>query len=85
MFSRFEWPRWAALKELLRLGVPSGVSFRVDVSAFTFMALFIARLGGSGVCLGDGQPGGGQRDDDAVFFAHRKSEGIRQGVLKRTS
>ena len=45
VFSRFEWPRWPALKELLRLGVPSGVSFLVDVSAFTFMALFIARLG----------------------------------------
>jgi MATE family multidrug resistance protein len=45
VFSRFEWPRWSALKELLRLGVPSGVSFLVDVSAFTFMALFIARLG----------------------------------------
>ncbi|MDO9450274.1 MAG: MATE family efflux transporter [Rugosibacter sp.] len=45
VFSQFEWPRWLALKELLRLGVPSGVSFLVDVSAFTFMALFIARLG----------------------------------------
>lgn len=45
VFSRFEWPHWSALKELLRLGVPSGVSFLVDVSAFTFMALFIARLG----------------------------------------
>lgn len=45
VFARFDWPRWPALKELLRLGVPSGASFLVDVSAFTFMALFIARLG----------------------------------------
>lgn len=45
VFSQFEWPQWPALKELLRLGVPSGASFLVDVSAFTFMALFIARLG----------------------------------------
>jgi len=45
VFSHFEWPHWPVLKELLRLGIPSGVSFLVDVSAFTFMALFIARLG----------------------------------------
>ncbi|MDO9272294.1 MAG: MATE family efflux transporter [Rugosibacter sp.] len=45
VFSHFEWPQWPTLKELLRLGVPSGASFLVDVSAFTFMALFIARLG----------------------------------------
>lgn len=45
VFARFDWPRWPALKELLRLGVPSGASFLVDVSAFAFMALFIARLG----------------------------------------
>lgn len=45
VFSSFEWPQWRALKELLRLGVPSGASFLVDVSAFTFMALFTARLG----------------------------------------
>jgi MATE family multidrug resistance protein len=45
IFDRFEWPRAAAIKELLRLGVPTGLSFLVDVTAFTFMALFIARLG----------------------------------------
>lgn len=45
VFSHFEWPRVPALKELLRLGVPSGATFMVDVTAFTFMALFIARLG----------------------------------------
>lgn len=45
IFSRFDWPQRAALKELLRLGIPTGITFLVDVTAFTFMALFIARLG----------------------------------------
>ena len=45
VFSGFEPPRWLAIKELLRLGIPTGASFLVDVTAFTFMALFIARLG----------------------------------------
>lgn len=38
-------PRWIALKELLRLGVPMGLSYLIEVTAFTFMALFIARFG----------------------------------------
>lgn len=38
-------PRWTALKELLRLGVPMGLSYLIEVTAFTFMALFIARFG----------------------------------------
>ena len=43
--SRWEWPDWAAQAHLLRLGGPIGLSLLVEVSAFTFMALFIARLG----------------------------------------
>ncbi|GAA0749789.1 MATE family efflux transporter [Ideonella azotifigens] len=38
-------PHWPALKALLRLGVPMGASILVEVTAFSFMALFIARLG----------------------------------------
>ncbi len=38
-------PRWAAQKPLLLLGVPMGLSYLIEVTAFTFMALFIARLG----------------------------------------
>ncbi|MEN4921143.1 MATE family efflux transporter [Achromobacter spanius] len=38
-------PDWKALKELLRLGVPMGGSYLVEVSAFTFMALLVAREG----------------------------------------
>ena len=45
VFARWSWPHWHALRHLLALGVPIGVTFLVDVTAFTFMALFIARLG----------------------------------------
>lgn len=45
VFDRFDPPRWAALRELLALGLPMGAAFMMDVTAFTFMALFIARLG----------------------------------------
>ena len=41
----FAWPRPAALAGLLRLGVPMGLSILVEVTGFTFMAFFIARLG----------------------------------------
>ena len=38
-------PVWADLRELLRLGLPMGGSYLVEVCAFTFMALLIAREG----------------------------------------
>ncbi len=38
-------PRWPAQAALLKLGVPMGLSYLIEVTAFTFMALFIARLG----------------------------------------
>jgi MATE family multidrug resistance protein len=38
-------PVWAAQFALLRLGVPMGLSYLIEVTAFAFMALFIARLG----------------------------------------
>ena len=41
----FVGPRWKAQRELLRLGIPMGLSYLIEVTAFTFMALFIARLG----------------------------------------
>jgi len=37
--------RWVAIKELLRLGLPMGGSYLVEVCAFTFMALIVAREG----------------------------------------
>jgi len=42
---RFAAPDRKAIVEFLRLGVPIGLTFIADVTAFTFMALFIARLG----------------------------------------
>jgi multidrug resistance protein, MATE family len=42
-------PRWAAQRELLKLGIPMGLSYLIEVTAFTFMALFIARLGATAV------------------------------------
>jgi MATE family multidrug resistance protein len=45
VFARFDPPRLAALRELMVLGLPMGATFLIDVTAFTFMALFIARLG----------------------------------------
>jgi MATE family multidrug resistance protein len=38
-------PDLTAIKEFLKLGLPIGLTFIADVTAFTFMALFIARLG----------------------------------------
>lgn len=38
-------PRWTDQKELLRLGLPMGGSYLVEVCAFTFMALVVAREG----------------------------------------
>ena len=43
--SGFVWPSWPAQRALLTLGVPMGLSYLIEVTAFTFMALFIARLG----------------------------------------
>lgn len=42
---RIAAPDFAAIKEFLKLGIPIGLTFIADVTAFTFMALFIARLG----------------------------------------
>lgn len=38
-------PRWRDQKELLRLGLPAGASYFVEVTAFTLMAVFISHFG----------------------------------------
>jgi len=38
-------PRWTSQRELLRLGLPIGLSTLFEVTSFTFMAVLIARLG----------------------------------------
>ncbi len=45
VFARWSWPNAKALGHILSLGLPIGVTFLIDVTGFTFMALFIARLG----------------------------------------
>lgn len=44
-WQRIEPPDWAQLRQFARLGVPAGLSVLVEVTSFTLMALFIARLG----------------------------------------
>ena len=45
VFARWSWPNWRGQLRLAQLGLPIGFNFLVDVTSFTFMALFIARLG----------------------------------------
>jgi MATE family multidrug resistance protein len=42
-------PRWSSQRELLRLGIPIGLSTLFEVTSFTFMAVLIARLGTASV------------------------------------
>ncbi|PTT89762.1 MATE family efflux transporter [Pelomonas sp. HMWF004] len=42
-------PEWPALRDLVRLGLPMGGSILVEVTGFTFMAFFVARLGATPV------------------------------------
>jgi MATE family multidrug resistance protein len=46
---RLQRPDPRKLAALLRLGVPMGLSIGIEVTGFTFMALFIARLGATPV------------------------------------
>ena len=45
IFVRFSTPNWHRIWTLLRLGTPIGFSYLIEVTSFTFMSLFIARLG----------------------------------------
>ena len=47
--SGFIWPQWSSQRALLSLGIPMGMSYLIEVTAFTFMALYIARLGATAV------------------------------------
>lgn len=38
-------PDWTSQKELLRLGIPMGASYFIEICAFSFMALLVAREG----------------------------------------
>jgi multidrug resistance protein, MATE family len=45
LWQGMESPQWLQLRRFLQLGVPAGLSIMVEVTSFTLMALFIARLG----------------------------------------
>jgi MATE family multidrug resistance protein len=45
IFSRFCRPVWARQKALLKLGLPMGLSYLIEVTSYTCMALFIAQFG----------------------------------------
>ncbi|CAB3758245.1 MATE family efflux transporter [Paraburkholderia humisilvae] len=45
IFARLCWPVWQRQFALLKLGIPMGVSYLIEVTSYTFMALFIARFG----------------------------------------
>jgi MATE family multidrug resistance protein len=42
---RVQLPQWPLQKELLRIGVPAGLSTLFEVTSFTLMAVLVARLG----------------------------------------
>ncbi len=45
LWQRMERPDWKRIREFLRMGLPGGLSYMVEVTSFTLMAVFIARLG----------------------------------------
>ena len=45
LIKRIESPNWDILKRFFRMGIPAGLSYLVEITSLTLMALFIARLG----------------------------------------
>jgi MATE family multidrug resistance protein len=45
LWRRMERPDWPQIRGFARLGIPGGLAYLVEVTSFTLMALFIARLG----------------------------------------
>jgi MATE family multidrug resistance protein len=45
LFARWDWPQWALISKLLRIGLPIGTGIFVEGSLFVGAALLIARLG----------------------------------------
>lgn len=44
-FANWQMPKWRVWRELLRIGLPMGLSSLVEITAFTLIALFVAALG----------------------------------------
>jgi len=45
LLQRMSWPDWRAHRALFTLGLPIALSFFVEISLFSFIALLVARLG----------------------------------------
>jgi len=44
-FTHWEWPHWLEIKRMLLLGLPIGVTYFAEVSAFGAVSLLVARFG----------------------------------------
>jgi MATE family multidrug resistance protein len=44
-FTHWEWPNWSEIGSMLRLGVPIGVTYFAEASAFGAISLLVARFG----------------------------------------
>jgi len=44
-FDHFEWPYWPQVRSLLHLGLPIGITYFAETSAFSLIALLIAKFG----------------------------------------
>lgn len=45
IYAGFRRPEWLYLKDILRIGVPNGISFSIEVSMFAMVALIMGSLG----------------------------------------
>ena len=45
LWQRMERPDWPIIGKFARLGIPAGMAYVVEITSFTLMAVFIARLG----------------------------------------
>ncbi|MGO4306007.1 MATE family efflux transporter [Cupriavidus sp. RAF12] len=45
IFAGWEWPKWEKVRPLLRLGVPMGLTYLIEITSFTLMSIFITRMG----------------------------------------
>lgn len=44
-FTHWEWPHWPEIKSTLRIGLPIGITYFAEVSAFCAVGLLVARFG----------------------------------------